>query len=123
MEIALEIRLALYGENHSEVAVCYNNIGYVYGEMGDYTQALELYEKALAIYKEVFGDNHIDTAHKYNNIGSVYYQQGDYVKALECYQKAYDTWKDVLGEDHKKTQIAKDGIIKVQQKLKESQKK
>ena len=62
----------LYGIEHKNTAISYNNIGLVDKRKGDYDKALEYYFKALAIMEKVFGTEHPDTAKSYNNIGTVY---------------------------------------------------
>lgn len=42
------------------IATCYNNIGKVYCQKGDFDKALDYYQKALAIQQSVLGDNHPD---------------------------------------------------------------
>ena len=44
---ALEIRRAVYGERHPDVAQSYNNIALVYASQGEYAKALEEFQKAL----------------------------------------------------------------------------
>ena len=96
----MEISLSVFGEQHPNVAGGYNNIGLVYSNQGDYSKALEYYEKSLEISLSVFGEQHLDVATSCNNIGSVYYRQGDYSKALEYYEKALEIRSSVFGEQH-----------------------
>ncbi|CAF4741745.1 unnamed protein product, partial [Rotaria magnacalcarata] len=56
--------------------------------MGDYSKALEFYEKAHQIYEKAVPPNQFDLAISFNNIGLVYYNMGDYARALEFYEKA-----------------------------------
>ena len=97
---ALRHALMKYGENHPEVATCYNNIGSIFDSKGDYAKALGYYKKALSIRLSVFGENHPEVADSYNNIGSIYDSQGDYAKALEYYKKALSIRLSVFGENH-----------------------
>ena len=99
-QIALNVSNGIYGEEHSDVAACYINIGNVYDNMGDYLKALEYYEKSLAISKKLLGEEHPAVAGCYNNIGNVYYSMGDYPKALEYYEKSLAIRTKVLGEEH-----------------------
>ena len=96
----LELVSSVFGESHPDVASSYNNIGFVYGATGDYSKALEYYEKSLKIRLSVLGENHPDVATSYNNIGSVYDDMGDYSKALEYYEKSLRIRLSVLGENH-----------------------
>ncbi|CAF5132424.1 unnamed protein product, partial [Rotaria magnacalcarata] len=56
--------------------------------MGEYSKALEFYEKHLEITKIFLPPNHPDLATSYNNIGGVYDSMGEYSKALEFYEKS-----------------------------------
>ena len=93
----------LYGEEHPHTANSYNNIGWVYGCLGDYTKALEYYLKSLKIRRRVLGEEHPDTATNYNNIGWVYENRRDFPKALEYYQESLEIRRRVLGEEHPDT--------------------
>ena len=97
---ALEIARAKYGENHSDVATCYNCIGVVYKNLGEYEKALEYHQKALKISLQVLSENHPDVATIYKNIGEVYRFLGEHEKALEYHQKALKIELQVLGENH-----------------------
>lgn len=97
---ALELAKEKYGENHSDVAACHNNIGFAYGSLGDYDKALKCHQKALKIQLQVLGGNHPSVATSYSNIGTVHSSLGDYNKALECYRKALKISLEVLGGNH-----------------------
>jgi tetratricopeptide (TPR) repeat protein len=55
---------------------------------GDYKQALEYYQKSLAIQIKLFGENNDDVADSYNHIGICYNNLGYYEKSLENYKKS-----------------------------------
>ena len=97
---ALYSAVEQFGENNSEVATSYNNIGLIYYSQGNYAQTLEYCNKALEIYLSVFGDSHPDVATSYNNIGGVYDSQGNYSKALEYYNKALEIYLSAFGDRH-----------------------
>lgn len=69
--------LRLNGEHNYCTAKCYNNIGFVYYEQGDYNNALEYLNKALSIKESLFGNNSLEVAITYNNLGQVYSELGD----------------------------------------------
>ena len=102
LNIAHELNLK-YRPESEETAVSYNDIGFIYSAQGNYTKALEYYEKALVIWLKVYGENHPSTATSYNNIGLVYRQQGNDAKVLEYYNKALAIKLKVLGENHPST--------------------
>ena len=99
----LDICITLYGENNSETATSYNNVGYSYGNLGDEKAALEYKLKALKIREEVLGEKHPYTAQSYNNVGCSYGNLGDWKTALEYHLKALKIREEVLGEKHPDT--------------------
>ncbi|CAF4246249.1 unnamed protein product, partial [Rotaria sordida] len=68
--------------------------------MGDYSKALEFYEKAHKIREKAVPPNHPHLASSYNNIGVVYKNMGDYSKALEFYEKAHKIREKALPPNH-----------------------
>jgi hypothetical protein len=62
---------------------------------GRYAEALEAYQKALAIHERI-GDQQ-GIAISYNNIGNIHAAQGRYAEALEAYQKAL-TIRERIGD-------------------------
>jgi len=68
------------GKEHPDTASTYNGIAGVYSNQGEYSKALEWYEKALAIYEKVLGKEHPNTVSTYNSIALVYHYQGEYSK-------------------------------------------
>lgn len=103
----LEIRKEVYGPDHFNTSICYNNIGTTYHYAGEYTKALEYYSMAISIFEKVYGVNHPDT---YNNIGLLYAELGDYEKALEYLFKALAVRKKELSKDHPVTAISYNNI-------------
>ena len=101
------------------MATSYNNIGYIYSAQGDYSLALEYYQKALAIYKQAFGDTHPKVALSYHNIGYVYNALSDYALALNYYQQALDIRKQALGQEHPDTKDTQEKIETITQKMNE----
>ena len=63
-----------------------NSIGLVYFSQGNYSQALEHYQKSLALYDEL-GDK-AGRTNALINIGNVYGSQGNYAQALDYYEKS-----------------------------------
>ena len=106
----LEERKRTYGEENSDTASSYNNIGLVYSSLGDYPKALEYFEKSLETSKKLFGEEHPDTARAYNNIGTIHDSLGDYTKALEYYEKSLETYRKLFGEKHSDTATAYNNI-------------
>ena len=97
---ALMIRKNIFGEDHTDVALSYNNLASVYYTLGKYNQAKELHEKALVIWGKINGEDHVDVARSYNNLASVYSSLAEYNQAKELYEKALVIWRKINGEDH-----------------------
>ena len=70
---ALEIRTRVFGSDHPDVALSFNNIGVVYEKKGDFENALVQNQKALEIRTRVFGSDHPDVATSYQNLAAVYH--------------------------------------------------
>jgi tetratricopeptide (TPR) repeat protein len=49
LEESLEMREAIYGSGHIEIAANVENLGNVYFDMSDYHKARKFYERALVI--------------------------------------------------------------------------
>ncbi|CAF1290208.1 unnamed protein product [Rotaria sordida] len=79
----------------------YNHqLGWIYDDMGDYSQALSYYEKSLNTYKKILPPNDIGLAWPYNNIGNVYDNMGEYSKALSSHERALEIRKIALPPNH-----------------------
>ena len=68
------------------IAESYNNVGYVYMNQGDATNALKYYHKSLKTREDQGAKDGI--ANTLNNMGMVYFSQGDVPKSLEYIHKA-----------------------------------
>lgn len=88
------------GNESIEMAIVYNNIGYVYDLKGMYAEGLDYCMKSLDVRRKIFGEEHPDVATCYNNIGVLYDSRGEFDKALECHQKALDIMIKIYGADH-----------------------
>ena len=48
---ALRQSLNRFGDNHEKTAICYNKIGSIYNDLGQFDNAQEYYQKALEIWR------------------------------------------------------------------------
>lgn len=110
LETVLKIRIAILGMEHPDTGAAYNNIATIYQVQQNYSNALEFYQKALAIFKKTLGAKHPDTGTAYNNIADVYQLQGEYSKAIEFYQKALAISQAQSGPHHPDTENAQNQI-------------
>jgi CHAT domain-containing protein/Tfp pilus assembly protein PilF len=90
----------ILGENHSDYADSLNTLAAIYIDMGNYTKAEPLCQKALEIRQEILGENHPDYADSLDNLAALYHKMGNYTKAEPLYQKALEIRRKVLGENH-----------------------
>ncbi|MCL2399666.1 MAG: tetratricopeptide repeat protein, partial [Defluviitaleaceae bacterium] len=100
-------------EYQEKIAYLYNRGGFGFDNLGNYSQSLELYERAIKIREKVLGLDHPSTATSYNNIAGVYTSQGEYGKALELYEKTMKIREKVLGLDHPDTATSYNNIAAV----------
>src|SRR5436309_1574901 len=52
------INLKLFGEEHPDVAMGYNNLGFAWLYKGDFNKALNYYEKSYDIIRKTYGAEH-----------------------------------------------------------------
>ena len=83
-----EAALAGYRElgDRADEANTLNNIGNVYGLLGNYPAAMESYEESLALKREL--GNRAGEANTLGNIGNVYQSLGNYPAAMESYEES-----------------------------------
>lgn len=75
------------------------DIGFIYGQLGDYSKAVENYQTSLDLYRNVIGENHTDVAQAYNNIAVEYRNLGLRKKELESLLRAKNIWENLNKED------------------------
>lgn len=94
---ATEKRSKSFDKDKITLASCRNNIGIAYSNLGDYTKALECYEKALEIREVIYADtpNHPSLADSYGTIGALYGGLGDHLNAFEFLSKACMIYKAI----------------------------
>ncbi|CAF1020970.1 unnamed protein product, partial [Rotaria magnacalcarata] len=84
--------------------------------MGEYSKALEYYEKSFKIREISLPPTHPDLAQSYNNIGTTYYGMGDYSKALRLLEKALDIFQKSLPSTHPHIKSVMNSIAAVKEK-------
>jgi len=90
-------------------ALCYNNIGVVHDNAGDYKRSVEYYAWALAIWEKL-GDEQ-GTVRTLNNLGGTYYLRADHAKALENYFKVVEISKRLQLEQQLSTTYNNIGLV------------
>lgn len=86
--LAIEACEEFYGEEHTQLALCFLDYGDYNLETGDYKNSLEYYSKALKIYIDVLGQNNIDVSDSYHRIAKCYMRIKDFPTSLIYHQKS-----------------------------------
>ena len=100
---ALDIRVKLFGEEHSDTAQGYYELGVTQHQLGDFTSALQSIQRALDIRVKLFGEEHSDSAQSYHSLGVTQQNLGDFSSALQSHQRALYIRVRLFGEEHSDT--------------------
>ncbi len=105
--------LADKGSQKDSIGTLFYYIGRSYYAQGNYDNALEYYEKALAISEEASGPEHESIAPVYSNIAMVHKEEGNYEKALEYNYKALAIFEKELGNEDSSTATVYNNIAEI----------
>jgi CHAT domain-containing protein/Tfp pilus assembly protein PilF len=100
VERALELRKAVLGEAHPEVARCLNLLGIVHAIQEDFTRARPLLQRALKLREEALDKNHPDVAESLNSLGNLYQNLGLYPHAEQLFNRALNIREATLSKNH-----------------------
>ena len=71
--------------------------------MGNFSSALQSYQRGLDIRVKLFGEEHPDTAKSYFNLGVTQHALGNFLSALQSKQRALDIRVKLFKEEHPDT--------------------
>lgn len=97
---ALELRRAIHGNFHSNVAKTLFSIGQICFEQGRNTDAMLHFEETLQISRSVLEENNMIFVFTLSYLGQICSSNGEIEAALGLYEEAVDTAKKVFGSDH-----------------------
>ncbi|WP_224249674.1 CHAT domain-containing tetratricopeptide repeat protein [Hyalangium gracile] len=97
---ALELREAVLGDKHPDVAQCLLLLGSIHLMQANYARAEPLLQRALAIREAALGPRHRDVAESLNALGTLSLKQGHPEQAESLYRRALEIREEVLGKDH-----------------------
>lgn len=111
---ALEIRKKLFGEHHTGVAACYNNLANIYYSMEKYDEGRVCADSAIIVYLQNDDTNPSDLADAYTTKGGIEIAKGNLDGALQFYELSVAITDSIYGEEntHSATTINNIGIIK-----------
>ena len=70
----------------------------VYASLGQFDQAAELYQRALALQRPLYGEESLQVAATLNELAYIYQRQGRYRAAEKPMREAYEIRRRLLGE-------------------------
>ena len=94
---ALDIRLEMFGHEHSKTADSYYSLGVTQHSKGDFASAIQSKQRALDIRLKLFGEES-STAFSYQSLGISQHAQGDFASAIQSTQRALDIRLKLFGE-------------------------
>jgi eukaryotic-like serine/threonine-protein kinase len=103
---ALQVRRALYGDNHLVVAQSLNNLAAIPYQQGLLDEAQALHTRALAIRVAQLGELSPDVAISVNALAQIDSSRGDLDKARRGFERAIAIWNATIGPDHPDTAAA-----------------
>ncbi|CAF1335738.1 unnamed protein product [Adineta ricciae] len=87
-------------DNEQEKAGIYHALGLINHNQSKYSEAIELYQKAIEINQRVLPAYHTDLADSYSSIGSSYSRMNEHSQALLYHEKAFEIYQKTLSPDH-----------------------
>ena len=93
-----------YGQIQIEALVdCHLNLGRVYNNRGNHSEALQSYTRALDTATRSLGEQHERTSVTYRELGVTQHIMHDYSAALQSHQRALGIRLKLFGENHEST--------------------
>lgn len=86
------------GEQHPDLAKCFDLLGIAAYLAQHYRDACSHFDRSLQVRRTHWGDTHVLTAATHNALGNARYQQGDYAKAQAEITLALRIRREQLGE-------------------------
>ena len=97
---SLTFKLQELGPKHNDVATSYNDLTWIYMELGDFEQAKEYEECALKIKLDKLDPEDVDVAASYNALALICQNLGDFEQAEEYQERALVIFLERLGPAH-----------------------
>ncbi|MEB3226509.1 MAG: tetratricopeptide repeat protein, partial [Synechococcus sp.] len=91
--LEIEQAMGLSGSKSTE------DLAYFYQTMGDFSRALSIYQKAIALYQadaQEYGEQTISIGGIHRRLGQIYIAQGQPTEAIANYQQAFDLYEEAL---------------------------
>jgi tetratricopeptide (TPR) repeat protein len=98
-EHRLSISKQRLGEEHTDIADCYNSLSLVCYSQGSCKEAEQYSKEALRIRQKLLDENHLDLSQSLHNLGTIFYYNNSYFEAESLFKQAlririkHFTWK------------------------------
>jgi eukaryotic-like serine/threonine-protein kinase len=92
-----------------------NNLGALYSEHQDFTQARRHLEEALAVKKRTLGPKHVDVGISWTDLGTTLANQELYVDARSAFEQARAVFASTVGTAHPYYYHAVSGLCRVEE--------
>ena len=101
--------LALWNKIYTQILVAaqLSKEGMAFYQNGDYSSAIESFQKSLAIEEEILGRRHNNIVERNNYLGMAYGAMGNHSKALEYKQKALKIRQQILTQEYSLVALVK----------------
>jgi eukaryotic-like serine/threonine-protein kinase len=116
LEDALSLRLALFGERHTDVATSKNDLGVLLGKTGEYDTAERYIREALEIRSMYLEPQHEDIAKSFTSLANLLHSKGVYNEAESMYREALSIHLALYGEMHQKTAVSLSNLATILQR-------
>jgi tetratricopeptide (TPR) repeat protein/DNA-binding CsgD family transcriptional regulator len=93
LERALLIFKQHYSKDQLQIAKILNDLGNVYGTLGEHKQKCLLLQQSLAIKKTIYGDNHVEYIKTVNDLAKAYFYLGAYSEVRQLLEERIKKWK------------------------------
>jgi tetratricopeptide (TPR) repeat protein len=82
----------------AQMALAYNNLGFVHFKMDNPEKAERAYIQALQIWEETLGSDHPNVGASLNNLAALYEKAGGYKQAEEYRKRSKEIWQKAQEE-------------------------
>lgn len=100
---ALDLDIKIYGSEHRETALAYNNLGVIYRAKRKFKEAVENLQKSLDTYQKIPGYKGREIITAYETLASAQFLDGKAKEAEANYLKAIETAENIFGKESKES--------------------
>jgi serine/threonine-protein kinase len=100
---ALKLRTEVFGLNHQQTAMSFNNLGQLLQTKGKLNAAEPFYRRALQTLRKLDREDSLETASVLDNFGYLLILKGKNKEAIDVHHQELSIRRRFLGENHPKT--------------------